>query len=65
MRTALALSAALLTACSTDTPETVPLPSTLDGVERFEDLSNEHVTEPVEYEQVLRSAGGTSRPRGG
>lgn len=65
MRTALALSAAaLLTACSAGTPEPVPLPSTLDGVERFQDLSNEHVTEPVEYEQVPPVGGPHLPPPG-
>ena len=61
---------ALLVGCSagnpdpapTDAPTTERGPTEIEGLERFEDLSNEHVTEPVEYEQVP-PVGGQHHPR--
>ena len=47
------LAAAVLPGCSAGAPEQpAELPAGLEGVVQFQDLSPEHVEEPVEYEQV-------------
>ena len=68
-RPALVLAlAGLLTACSPGTedpdgtPTAGPSPVQIEGLETFDDLSNEHVTDPVEYDQVP-PVGGAHFPR--
>jgi len=69
VRRLLVLAAAgLLTACSAGSPDPEPGPTTaptgaaIEGLERFDDLSNEHVSERVEYSEVP-PVGGAHYPR--
>ncbi len=59
----MASASLLLAACSTGTPD--PAPTTaIQGVETFDDLSNEHTTEPVDYPQVPPVGGPHLPPPG-